>query len=301
MPGGFRLCAKNFFLTYPRCTASKEDLKQFLLTLGISGCLISLEQHADGTPHLHALVCFEKKKDIKNPRFFDFNNFHGKYEPARSIEGSIEYVSKYGDTLEYGELPRKKRSWSTVLSASSKEEALQFASECSARDFIIFNDRIEAFISKKFKPEVPEYTPEFTNFNVPPELVEWTSQLEVGTRPKSLILYGGSRLGKTEWARSLGKHMFFSNFFNLEQWDDDAKYAIFDDLVEYKFEFLRPFLGGQKQFSVTDKYCKKKLVQWGKPAIVLANFLPMYGTSNWITEWLDSNCVIVEIKSPLFI
>ncbi|ORX47108.1 hypothetical protein BCR36DRAFT_371905 [Piromyces finnis] len=75
-------------------------------------------------------------------------------------------------------------------------------------------------------------------------------------RPNSLILVGPSRSGKTEWARSLGQHMYFNNLLNLDDWDESADYIVLDDFSSDITKFLpslKCFFGGQKEFTLTDK------------------------------------------------
>jgi len=123
-------------------------------------------------------------------------------------------------------------------------------------------------------------------------------------RPKSLILIGASRLGKTEWARSLGKAMYFCGQFNLDDWDEKAEYVILDDFNWKFFPQWKSFLGCQKQFVLTDKYRKKRTVRWGKPCIVLGNdddeSNPCRALPRTSTEWIAVNCVFYFLSEQLF-
>jgi len=111
---------------------------------------------------------------------------------------------------------------------------------------------------------------------------------------------GPSRTGKTEWARSLGIHMYFNHLIDLKRWNSNANYVIFDD-IEFKFLPARKaFWGAQKTFTLTDKYMHKKTVQWGKPMIFLCN--PDMDPSKdpeW-TEFYSLNSVFIIINKPLF-
>lgn len=118
-------------------------------------------------------------------------------------------------------------------------------------------------------------------------------------RGKSLIIYGSSRMGKTEWARSLGNHAYFGGMFSLDEYSGDQKYAVFDD-VSFKYcPHYKSWLGQQLEFYCTDKYKKKKLVKWGKPVIWCTNENPMY-SQDVDLGWLEANCIVVQIESPLF-
>jgi len=113
---------------------------------------------------------------------------------------------------------------------------------------------------------------------------------------------GKSRIGKTEWARSLGKAMYFCGQFNLDDWDESADYIILDDFNIKFFPQWKSFLGGQKQFVLTDKYRKKRTVKWGKPCIWLCNIdgSPGRALSRDELDWIDVNCLTVYHDTPLF-
>jgi len=57
--------------------------------------VIGQETHASGDLHLHAYVKFAKKLSVKSPRYFDFQTYHGKYEPAKNGFASVKYVTKH--------------------------------------------------------------------------------------------------------------------------------------------------------------------------------------------------------------
>lgn len=124
--------------------------------------------------------------------------------------------------------------------------------------------------------------------------------------PKGLVLFGSTRLGKTVWARSLGPHNYFGGLFNVDDFSESAEYAIFDDIAG-GFSFFpgyKNWMGGQFQFTVTDKFKHKRTVRWGKPTIWLCNTDPRLdfykpgGAPDW--EWMEANCEFVEITSPIF-
>jgi len=85
--------------------------------------------------------------------------------------------------------------------------------------------------------------------------------------------------------------------FNLEKWNPDATYAIFDDWEDWtRFYNYKQWLGAQFEFEISDKYKRKQTIIWGKPCIVVSNDLPDFKDM----QWIYINCIIVEIKHPLF-
>lgn len=296
---GFRLQAKNIFLTYPQCPLSKTTLLQHLQVLlcdKVSFIKISQEHHEDQQLHLHALILCHTKLHIRDASFFDLLNYHPNVQAARDVQASLRYLDKEDpEPLCDGDAPQIKRKWSEALEATSKEEYMKTVAEISPRDFQINHERIEYFANKKFKTEVQPYVPKvFTS--IPPLVQQWLDQMHT-ERPKSLILWGPSRLGKTALARSLGQHMYFMGLFNLDKWDDNAKYVIFDDWEDWgKLFQWKCWIGAQEEFDVTDKYRKKKTVKWGKPAIILSNNEPIFPDM----AWLKANTMTLQIKGKLF-
>lgn len=109
-------------------------------------------------------------------------------------------------------------------------------------------------------------------------------------------------MGKTLWARSLGRHWYWNGQYNYDNAVGDPEYAIFDDM-NGGFSFLhnwKGWLGLQQSLVVTDKFKKKMDLEWGKPTIWLCNDDPRFcdsvmtgATSN--CTWLEANCTFVEI------
>lgn len=130
----FRMRAKNFFLTFPQCSRSKQDALTSLtqLPLSLKGAIVAKENHADGTPHLHIGVYLHEVLDTRDPRFFDsVGQKHGRYEVMRSEHKTILYCSKDDtDPLRHGILPTpptvnpKKRSRSSEASSKSKSTTI---------------------------------------------------------------------------------------------------------------------------------------------------------------------------------
>lgn len=122
-------------------------------------------------------------------------------------------------------------------------------------------------------------------------------------RSKSLILYGPSRLGKTVWSRSLGKHFYFGGIFSARDLnDDDVKYAVFDDIaggIKF-FPRFKDWLGCQMEFQVKQLYRDPQLFRWGRPCIWVANTDPRLEMTHDDIMWLEVNCIFVEITEAIF-
>jgi len=90
----FRLSAKSFFLTFPQCSLSKEHIKSGLQALFPSGFRIARELHQDGSPHIHVLLFFPKRKEIKNARAFDIGGFHCNIQATKNPKQALQYLLK---------------------------------------------------------------------------------------------------------------------------------------------------------------------------------------------------------------
>lgn len=91
---------KSWFLTYPQCKATKEDLLAWLeLIDDVIEYVICMEKHKDEGEHLHAHVRFRTGVFEKEFRKFDMPFSVGHYEPTRSREKAIRYCKKDGDWI----------------------------------------------------------------------------------------------------------------------------------------------------------------------------------------------------------
>lgn len=129
---------------------------------------------------------------------------------------------------------------------------------------------------------------------------------------KSLVLYGETRLGKTLWARSLGKHIYCGGLLSGKSVIDesrDAEYIIFDDMqggMKF-FHGWKNWFGCQLNFMVKQLYRDPKLITWGKPCIWVTNTDPREemkcggaGFTYEDIEWLEGNAVFIKVDKPLF-
>nr|UBJ26229.1 replication-associated protein [Giant panda feces-associated gemycircularvirus] len=142
----------------------------------------------------------------------------------------------------------------------------------------------------------------------------WTD-VYLGERPKSLVLYGPSRTGKTSWARSLGRHAYFERLFSGKEAlaeMADAKYAVFDDCSIDHMPGWKSWFGAQMTVGVRPLYRDAVYVRWGKPIIWCCNRDPRIDMRNDIDnershkwyqddiDWIEANCIFVHVAEPIF-
>lgn len=196
-----------------------------------------------------------------------------------------------------------KTGWADILEASKdKQSFLSAVAVAYPRDYVLNLERLEYFSKHKFENQI-NYEPQYTTFkDVPSKLTDWArdSINSATDRPKSLFLVGHSRLGKTEWARSLGCHTYFGHMFNLDDWNRDGLYLVIDDIEWQYVPSKKALFGAQKTFTLTDKYRKKQTLNWGKPCIYLCNpDMDEFYTCKE-TTWMQANCVYYKLENKLF-
>ncbi|ANY43208.1 replication associated protein [Verbena mottle virus] len=303
--GSFSVKAKNYFITYPECSLTKEEALSQILALKTpvnkKYIKICREFHENGNPHLHMLIQFEGKYNCTNNRFFDLVSpsrsapFHPNIQGAKSSSDVKYYINKDGDTIEWGKFQIDGRSarggqqsindtYAKALNATSAEEALQIIKEEQPQHFFLQHHNLVANASRIFKKAPEPWSPPFplSSFtNVPDEMQEWAddyfgrSAAARPLRPVSLIVEGDSRTGKTMWARSLGPHNYMSGHldFNSRVFSDEVEYNVIDDVAPHylKLKHWKELIGAQQMWQSNCKYGKPVLIKGGIPSIVLCN------------------------------
>ncbi|WGT94050.1 RepA-like protein [Myrica rubra citlodavirus 1] len=189
----FRFSAKNIFLTYPQTAFPPaflmERLKQLLMKFNILYILCAREQHANGDPHLHAMVQLEKTFQTQNCRFFDILHMelihHPSIEPLKSPASARKYLQKENNFIEEGEFNVRRRSpskdhqqiWREILDEATDEQSFyNMVKERRPTDFVLRWPAISAFAHTHYLRNLSTYIPQFTNFpHLPPHIKEWAT------------------------------------------------------------------------------------------------------------------------------
>ena len=137
-----------------------------------------------------------------------------------------EYVHKDPDALDFApwtiknqenslqppdDMKVMKRDWAIIIQAKSPDEFLERVLELDPYTAAICHLRLLDFIKYKYKSTVERFQSPFGPDAFPwvtEEMKQWVQEEfpKRGCGPKALILWGPTRTGKTQWARSLGKH-----------------------------------------------------------------------------------------------
>nr|AHA80812.1 replicase [Bhendi yellow vein mosaic virus] len=338
-PNRFKMNAKNYFLTYPKCSLTKEEALSQIQNLETPTnkkfIKICRELHENGEPHLHVLIQFEGKYKCQNQRFFDLVSpsrsvhFHPNIQGAKSSSDVKSYIDKDGDTLEWGEFQIDGRSarggqqtandaYAAALNAGSKSEALRVIRELAPKDYVLQFHNLNANLDRIFTPPLEVYVSPFLSSSfdqVPEELEEWVSENVMDAaarplRPLSIVIEGDSRTGKTMWARSLGPHNYLCGHLDLSPkvYSNDAWYNVTDDVDPHFLKHFKEFMGAQRDWQSNTKYGKPVQIKGGIPTILLCNAGPNASYKEFLDEekssalkaWALKNAAFVFLTEPLY-
>lgn len=180
----FRIQAKAFFLTYAQCDLSPETLSAHLQTLATSTyILVAQELHEDGNWHLHALAIYLDKLTIRNPTFFDYEEFHPNVQSCRDRIATRAYIlksnpvqeamSEIGSFEDGRKGSASRAAWRAAADATTKEEVMQAVLDISPRDFILSYDRVEGFANTKANRQASYVANADDIFTLPEPLSRW--------------------------------------------------------------------------------------------------------------------------------
>lgn len=185
----FRINSKHVFLTYAQCPLTKDELYLLLSPYNISEWVIAKENHADGSPHLHAFLTSSTKFNTQSERFFDIKKDNIVYHPniqsnVRSVKNVVKYIKKDGEFMASpglsGDLDNIDRlSWGEMLvAATDKKSFMQLARRYYPREYALNYDRLSSMAEQEYKTQMliePIIPP--LPFNVPEELTHWTENV----------------------------------------------------------------------------------------------------------------------------
>nr|AHA82250.1 AC1 [Tomato leaf curl Bangalore virus] len=338
-PNRFKINAKNYFLTYPKCSLTKEEALSQLLNLQTPTSKkfirICRELHEDGTPHLHVLIQFEGKFQCRNNRFFDLTSptrsahFHPNIQGAKSSSDVKSYMEKDGDVIDHGVFQVDGRStrggcqsandaYAEAINAGSKAQAINILKEKAPRDFLLQFHNLNANLDRIFTPPAEVYVSPFLSSSfdtVPVELHQWAIENIVDAaarpiRPISIVIEGDSRTGKTMWARSLGPHNYLCGHLDLSPrvYTNDAWYNVIDDVDPHYLKHFKEFMGAQRDWQSNTKYGKPVQIKGGIPTIFLCNPGPNSSykefldedKNNALKQWALKNATFITLEGPLY-
>lgn len=295
-----RLQAKNWLLTFPQCSVTKEEALEKLLNtqktppFSVQGAIVAQETHADGNHHLHIAIFLEKKIRIRDQTYWDFIvSKHGNYQTMKSVKGSIAYLKKEDQTpLIYGNVPdtsKESRVSKSDIAANmiKSGSSLSDVAEELPGFFLLNQSKILSFKAfcmnqldmkskKKLKSPIM-YTGEDNNTL---NLVEWLNGnlfKERRFKQKQLYISGPKDIGKTSLLLKLNDYLriyempLLEDFYDLYD-DDRYDLVVLDEFRGQKFiQFLNLWAQGGLPLSVRIKG-GQTLKRKNLPFIICSNY-----------------------------
>jgi len=289
----FRMSAKQFILTFPQCDVKKEVAVERLQQKWkeeLKGYIVCEEAHKDGTPHLHVFLLFNQRKNFKASNCFDFiGGKHGSYEVARSVRGSVEYVTKGGNYIVEGldvEAIKKKKAQKNETYAKMLMDG-KTLSELNEVDpgYVMMNKRkleeyqtwVECESEKKRKLEwVPPKLDGLTGANL--KIAEWICKNIRQPRPfksPQLYIHGPRNVGKTSLIVWLEKYLSVYHIPMGEEYyclySDSHDLIVMDEFKGQKtIQWLNSFIQGNP-FNIRKKGLQS-MKRKNLPCIFLSNY-----------------------------
>jgi hypothetical protein len=285
-----------------------DALWEFLKEKGAVSATIAKEDHKDGQTHLHCFGKFDRKRNIRDCKYFDFQGVHPNIQSPRNKKATLDYVKKDGNYKDYGDSTiDSNHKWTDYISSSrSPEDFINTIIKFEPRTAVCQFSQVRAFAEHHFRSTPPIYKSAYDNFiNIREEMELFHSTLYQpqfpGERIKGLVIVSPTRLGKTTWARSLGRHIYFNGQLNWDRYDKDARYAILDDIPMQFIPKKTQMFGCQQEFETSQKYQKVRSIKWGIPVIYLTNnsrFLDK--EEDWFKDWFEQNMITINIFDKLY-
>jgi len=266
----FFLSAKRIFLTYKKCSTNLNNkilLHSYLVKLFTKKKanlidLITSYERSDSNhsyEHFHVYVEFDRKVKITSQSALDVNGIHGQYESVRNKKASINYVTKGGDYIRYGDeqlnqnqsslnnvqivtflvkksvqlktLARYKKYHDLSTSSIINEAAGFLIGDSSPRYFLnrsIINKAVISMLDTKYPKIFKTNSYPLSSFKVPTGVMEWK---RLHSSSKVLVLLGPSGMGKTELAKALfSKPLVVSHIDQLKELTPKHNCVILDDM-----------------------------------------------------------------------
>jgi len=309
-PKAFRLQARDVFVTYPKCDVAKERLEEHLRRVfkDFAQAAICTEAHADGHPHLHAVVHLSKRCNLHSARTLDFHDgrgriFHGNYQPARSAASALHYVEKGGDVLYCGgsmedvrgvfsnrlapkESGKKRINACFEQLLTGKSVASLLMDQELQGCMIMHRKALQAAVAEVHAERALRKQFSFVTASGPlgspsATIAEWLNLNLLKTRPfgaPQLFLTGPTGIGKSHLLKMLDPALRIYYLPMMEDWMDGFDEDLFDLIAIEEFhsqktlQFMNQLLDGQPMPIKVRNGNGGKLKRKNLPVIITSNF-----------------------------
>lgn len=318
----YRLEAKNFFLTFPQCTTTKEQALENIRSRlsSLKGVCVAQEKHADGHQHLHIALFLNERLRTRDPRYFDFvASSHGNYQTMKKPKECLRYVRKEDpQPLNYGELPNDSEASSQLKSDQVAEmiasgSTLPQVAQAFPGFFLLNKRKIEdyqSFCSQKRRAEsrAAISLPLVYSGQRPgtASIIDWLNTNLRTTRPfkaPQIYIHGPQNYCKTTLVEKLAQYFTIYRIPGHEDfydsYNDSYDLCVLDEFKANKtIQWLNEFLQGSEM--VLRKKGSQYLKTTNPPVIILSNYAPdeVYKDQNKI-QTLLCRLKVVHLEEPI--
>lgn len=331
----FNFNAVTCFATYSRCRLSIPDFEMGLLAIlakqkrhNRATYYGGHEHHRDGVGHFHVIISYDSRYHTTSARAWDLRGSDGRiYHPnittVTDVKHLVRYIEKEGNNFGLRPLARTTTSqsnkearlalWRAIFDLPTREQKEAYIRSQFPDVFFKNFGNIKScldFLSRPPTQCTPAPPPEgLRAFKTYPIVEDWVTndlQLDKGDirRPRTLLIIGASRLGKSYFAQSLCQwYVTMHSEWNLAKASvSGAKVMIIDDIRnEAAFPYWKQVVGGQKRFDAHGRYEKVATLEWGFKTIWLAN--PENDPRTWgagVKSYFDKNCAVLEVDELMY-
>lgn len=312
----FRVNAKHFSLTYPRCDIPRDVALTLLRRTNhsdFSHFFIAQEHHTDNGLHLHIYLQFDHKKNITLQTAFDLTYkdliYHPNIQATKNRQKWLGYLAKEDkDALTNISKDSIGDLWAAVVQEEDPDVAIKLIAEKDPKKLVNNWNNINNYVRATKKPKLEEWKPKFPldQFNIPELVDRWKWQIgRQLDRTWLLFLVGPPDLGKTALMRSIGPHIYVRGYWALEPFlqSSGAQFVILDDVL-LNVELLLPsraiLLGMEGGCWLTDKYHKKTFIDTsGLPCCIISNSDDLAQKMKQIPAW-DKQFHVCYVDKKLF-
>ena len=292
------LKCKNYYLTYPKCLVTKEQLLQNVMDMWgnrLKFVVICTEQHQDGSDHLHAVLSFHKQTRTSFKTLTGLTGKYGNYQPVRKMMDVMKYITKDGDYISHGVnvdqfLSLMKEKKSTAIAFMCQDgKTLQEINEVAPGFLMMHLDKVKAYLKlqQQFQQQDCKLAPgtiQFFSSSPDPAVQALKKWLDLNIlahtrdfKQPQLYLHSVPNKGKTTLIMNMikaGIRVYFMPYedFYCTYADDCYDVIVLDEFKGQKrIQDLNQWLDGS-QFPVRRKGAPPLIKKDNLPMIILSNY-----------------------------